>query len=755
MMPGIRFRSCLLLALAFPLQAAAGDVGIDLVARAPAEAWDKFLLEGEFDGAYSGYATLDKVGYSNDGVDADACRAHAAELGDAVAKAPISVAVLRGALLCAEGTGDTEQAERLEKALLALSRDALANGRQQPWPKPIRVLGPADIYALLHMAGLESSYEYFGSLQPDRYFPLVVAAWDKETGREVHYVFDYVDPVAALKGVNEYVGYPFYRHLLVDFYLDAQARNKQLAAMDLQAMRAARDAQGTQAKVKAVRISAGYGGIQSLRLWIMLCAKASFDGCADGLAETLVGLAEKKQAVPMTMLAFIEAEGIGTRRDPALADQLLSAAMRLWTEEGVAIEYLQMAEFTDRPKAADRKVLAGAMQKTALLASRAAQRIGREEKVLRGPELQALAAPASNALGTGQSWLAEHWRQLDNEDLRVESLRLAAEAGDADAQSSYAFHLLAGDPQSIDHAQVRRWMRAAAFGGETGAMKYLSQQEIIRHDWKAAERWLMAAVRMNDSAAMLDLAQLYEQDHQEAGQTVKQAFDWYVLMAEDGFPEARRRAARLAMRGKGTPKDPVKAQRWLQQDAEAGDAESQLELALGYLEGAFGTGLQKSAQPWVDRFMASDDNSPKIAYADWLYKRSAVPADRARGVRLWEELRAAGEPWATNNMAWAFCTAPEPSARDVKRGMELSEEMLADPDLPSGRLDTVAACLAAAGEYSRAADTQQRAILKYVAYWGPDAKVYDNEGDDGYMSRLKLYQEGKPYIDKPGWAPET
>ena len=40
--------------------------------------------------------------------------------------------------------------------------------------------------------------------------------------------------------------------------------------------------------------------------------------------------------------------------------------------------------------------------------------------------------------------------------------------------------------------------------------------------------------------------------------------------------------------------------------------------------------------------MASDDNSPKIAYADWLYKRSAVPADRARGVRLWEELRAAG-----------------------------------------------------------------------------------------------------------------
>ena len=457
----------------------------------------------------------------------------------------------------------------------------------------------------------------------------------------------------------------------------------------------------------------------------------------------------------MTMLAFIEAEGIGAKRDPALADQLLAGAMRLWSEEGVALEYLQMAEFTDRPKAADRKILAGAMQKTALLAARAARRIGRKEKVLPDADLRALSAPASNALGAGQSWLAEHWRQLDKEDRRVESLRLAAEAGDSDAQSSYAFHLLAGDPQSMDHAQVRRWMRAAAFGGETAAMRYLSQQEIIRHDWKAAERWLMAAVRMNNPDAILDLAQLYEQDHQEAGQTVKQAFDWYVLMAEDDLPEARRRAARLAMRGKGTPKDPAKAQRWLQQDAEAGDAESQLELALGYLAGAFGAGQEKSARPWIDRFMASEDNAPKIGYADWLYKRSAVPADRGQAVRLWEELRAAGEPWATNNMAWAFCTAPEPSARDVKRGMELSEEMLKDPDLPSGRLDTVAACQAAAGEYSRAADTQQKAILKFAAYWGPDAYVYDNEGDDGYISRLKLYQEGKPYIDKPGWEPET
>jgi TPR repeat protein len=758
MMAAMRLRSCLFLALALPFQAVAAPavVSLDRVAQAPEAAWEEFLRSSDFDRAYSAYAVLEKVGYTYEGVDGGACGEHHAELDDAVAKAPVSVAVLHGALLCAESTGETEKAEQLEKALLALSKEALKNGRQQPWPKPIRVLGPTDVYALLNMAGLESRYEYFELVRPNRYYPLIVAAWDKETGKEIHQVFDYVAPVAALKGTNDFVGYPHYRHLLTNFYVDAQATRNQLAAVDLQAVIAATKTADPQAKVKALRISAGYGGIQSLRVWATICATAPFDDCSDELSDILIGLSEKKQAVPMTLLAFVHAEGIGVKRDTALADQLLLAAMRLWTEEGVALEYIELAELAGRPGAVDRKVLAAAMQKPAVLAARAARRIAKKEKTLSEQERQALSAPASNAMGTGQSWLSEHWRQLEKEDLRVKAMRLAAEAGDVHAQRTYAYHLLQADPQRVDHGQVQHWMREAAFGGDASAMEYLSQQAAIRHEWKAAERWLMAAVASGDIEAMLALARLYEQDHSDVGQTVKQAFEWYVTLAgPDNIPEARRRAARLAIQGKGTPKDPARALQWLLQDAEAGDTTSQMQLAIGYLDGDFGAEQHKSAQPWIDRVMAADDNEPKMSYAGWLFRRSNTPEGRARGVRILEQLREAGEPWGTNNLAWALCTAPDASARDVKRGMELSEAILKEPEPSAAWLDTVAACQAAAEDYPRAVETQQRAISKFVAYWGPGTDIYESEDDDGYVSRLKLYQSNKPYIDKHAAGPDS
>ncbi|KAF1712802.1 tetratricopeptide repeat protein [Pseudoxanthomonas sacheonensis] len=748
--PGYRWLLCMALALPSAATAEVPSVTLARVAQAPAEAWEEFLSASEFDRAYSAYAILDKVGYSPEGVKVEACREHRDGLDEAVRNAPVSVAVLRGAMLCAEAAGEAEKAQNIEEALLALSTEALKkNGRQQPWPKPIRVLGPSDVYALVQMSGLKVSYEYFELLKPERYYPLVVAALDEEQGKEVHLVFDYVDPVATLKNANEFAGYPYYRNLLVDFFLGAQADAKQLGAFDARALAAAAQTSRAEDKVKAVRISAGYGGIQSLRLWITLCATSPFEGCTDGLADTLLGLAEQKQAAPMAMLAFVQAEGIGVKRDSALADQLLSAAMRLWNVEGVAIEYLSLANMTERPKAADRKVLAEAMRKPAVLAVKAAKRVAGKEKELSASELQALAAPGSNGLGTGQAWLSEYWRQLGNENLALASLGLAAEQGDVFAQGTYAFHLLDEGASAAEAEQAQRLMRTAALGGNAAAMRYLSQQEFIRHEWKSSARWLMAAVTTNDSDAMLQLAGLYEEDHQDAGQTAKQAFDWYVLMADsDNIPEARRRAARLAIKGKGTDKDPAKALQWLTKDAEAGDAASQIQLALAYFNGDFGDDQRNKGQVWADRVMASQDIDSKSSYAEWLYHRSGKTEDRARAVRMWQELDKAGDTWAVNNMAWAFCTAAEPAGRDAGRGVELAKAMLEKPDISAAFLDTVAACQAAAGDYPHAVETQRRAIAEFVAYWGPGAEDFDAKEEDGFTSRLKLYQQGKPYIDK-------
>jgi TPR repeat protein len=734
------------LLLAVPLQSMAGIVDIDSVAKDPAKAWLDFTASADFETAYSAYEVLDKVGYTAEGVDAEACRMHTAEVDEAVANAPVSIAVMRTALLCAEATGQADKATKLEAGLVALSREALKDGRQLPWPKPIRVLGPNDVYVLMQAAGLEVHYEYFALTQPARYFPLVVAAWDAEAGKEITYAFDYVDATSRIRGTNEYQGYPFYKNLLVDFFEGAQAKGNQLAAMDLQALRMAMQAEDAAAKVKALRVSAGYGGIQSLRVWIALCARRPFKGCGDGLEDILLGFAEEKRVVPMVMLAFLHAEGIVAKRNDEVADGLLAAAIRLSGEEDVAIEYLTLSSVVDRPKAMERKSLATALERPAMRAALAVDKLERKA-LLQERDLQALDAPSSNAVGVGHAWLSKYWLQQEKEDLRLQSLRQGADEGDPDAQQALAFYLMTKSPETST-AQALALMQAAALGGEASAMKYLSARAVILRQWKSAERWLMGAIRANDNEAMLSLANLYEEDHGEVGQTAKQAFDWYSEMSRDPpMADARRHAARMAMKGKGTAKDPAQAEKWLLQDAEAGDGTSQLLLAIGYLEGDLGAGAAGKAQAWIAKMLASNDRSAKVGYADWLYGNRTDADDRALARRLWTDSQHDEASWALNNMAWAYCTSVDPTARDAVAGMTYSQQMLKDPDLSWGKLDTIAACQAATGDYAKAVQSQQEVISKFVRYWNLDVLTEDQD-ESGFLNRLKLYQQKKPYLDE-------
>ena len=739
-----RFGFCLLLQI--PLQAIAGAVDIESVSRNAPQAWEDFTRTADFDIAYSAYGVLDKVRYTVAGVDAEACRENAAYVDDAVSKAPVSIAVVRVALLCAEATDQLGKAEKLEIALVALLKEALKGGRQLPWSKPIRVLGPNDAYTLVHAAGLETRYEYFELIRPARYFPLVVAAWDPESKKEVRYVFDYVDSTSMLKGTNEYHGYPFYKNLLVDFFVEAQAKSNQLGAVDLQAVLAARRLDDAAAKIKALRMSAEYGGIQSLRTWIAVCAVRPFKGCGDGLEDILLGLSEQKQVIPMVMLAFLHAEGVVAKRDEAVADALLAAAMGVSTEEDVALEYLTLSVITERPKAMGRKPLTIAMSRPAILAVLAAEKV-RARKMLSEPEQQALAASLSNTMGVGQSWLSEYWRQQGKEDRRLQAMRLAAEAGDASAQELQAYYLMTEGPQTPAE-EVLSLLRSAALGGEISAMKYLSSRDDLRHEWKSSERWLMAAIQAGDNEAMISLASLYEADREALGQTAEKAFEWYVEMsAEPAMAEARRHAAKMAMNGSGTAKDPARAEKWLLQDAQSGDAESQLLLAISYLNGDLGAGGSSKAKLWLDKILASEDGDAKSGYADWLYRNAQSTEDRTLAIGLWTALQDDKASWALNNMAWAYCTSLNPAARNPAMGLRHSEQMLKEPDLEWGKLDTVAACQAASGDYAGAVLNQQKVIAQFLRYWNMDA-LEESKDENGYLNRLKLYQQGKPYVEE-------
>ena len=64
----------------------------------------------------------------------------------------VSFAVQRAVLLCAEATGDQAAAERATTTIAALARQAFRDADRGAWPRPVRIVAPADAYALLASA---------------------------------------------------------------------------------------------------------------------------------------------------------------------------------------------------------------------------------------------------------------------------------------------------------------------------------------------------------------------------------------------------------------------------------------------------------------------------------------------------------------------------------------------------------------------------------------------------------------------------
>ncbi len=93
-----------------------------------------------------------------------------------------------------------------------------------------------------------------------------------------------------------------------------------------------------------------------------------------------------------------------------------------------------------------------------------------------------------------------------------------------------------------------------------------------------------------------------------------------------------------------------------------------------------------------------------------------------------------------NNRAWLWSTCPDAKYRDGKKAVESATKAC---EMSDGRepylVGTLAASYAEAGDFAKAVEMQTKAIELQT-----DAK----EKED-YRTRLKLYQEKKPYRDDP------
>jgi serine/threonine protein kinase/tetratricopeptide (TPR) repeat protein len=96
----------------------------------------------------------------------------------------------------------------------------------------------------------------------------------------------------------------------------------------------------------------------------------------------------------------------------------------------------------------------------------------------------------------------------------------------------------------------------------------------------------------------------------------------------------------------------------------------------------------------------------------------------------------AGDPSALNALAWLLATCPSPEVRDGRSAVTFAEKAVAGTQRKdAAMLDTLAAAYAEAGDFAKAVSVQQEAI----------ALIGVGKGNNGFMSRLKLYQSNTPY----------
>lgn len=749
------------LALACSCAAHAATPGpVPDVARDPAGAWEHFLANADSDTAYPAYEVLDRVSATGDKVDATACRTEAAALRESIALVPVSPALHRAAMLCAEATGDTALAERELAAVAALVRHSLAGATESANGRPVRVLRPHDVRATLLSAGLEPAYAYYPALRVRRSFPFVVAAWDPGQETERHLRFDYMEATVAIMRSEE-GKYPYARSSVAAAVLEGLRKATITEGVDAVAWKSGRDATDPAARIAQWRMAAGIGGVQSARAWVQYCAEGKAPAhCAEGLVDTLLPIAEQKRAWPMLLLAYAYAEGIGVARDADAGTRLLDAADARWSRMGASVAYARLWRDAHGDEAALPDVLEARLERARAAGNEDARHFLIVERLARDPvapldaaDIAFLSQATQNGLGDGfltlASWAEE--RKQDQEYARW--LQRAADAGNPWAQADVGYDLAYGDDQAIrDKPRGLRYLAEAAHGGNSYAALLRSHDAQEQEDYLAAERWLIdAAGYAYDTQALLEIARLYEWERPGVSGDPAKAVLLYRELAGLGVADARRRLAMMLIDGRHVPQDKTEARALLEAAAADGDHATEGVLGIALLIGQLGPVEEEAGVRWVERALAGGDKATSASYGHWLFYTKATNASRAKAFDVWRAGMRNGDYSLANNLAWALCTSVAPSFRDAAAGMATTREMGALDEMEWGHVDTVAACRAATGDFAGAVELQKRVVdawRKESAGMKPSKET--DEQTRSLDERLKLYEAGKSYIEVPG-----
>jgi TPR repeat protein len=716
----------------------------------PQAAWTKLLAEAEFDRVQALYRLVDTVEGGDTEVDLPACREQRAALDAALAEIPVGLALWYAAYRCAELDGRTEDAEHYLEGTSVLVKHAMGQVSEDMFAPPIRVLSHADVRALARAGSFDVPYALYEPSDVPRHL-IIEQAVRSGDGRVRHLRYDFLDSYVRLSRKRPEAEYPAFRRELADELIRNGAAGGGRMALDVSATRGLRDLPTVQARIDRLRGAAANGGMQSTWSWIALCANdaGKIPGCAEGLVDALLPRAEKREPLPMVLLALAYAEGLGVPRDAKASLRLLDAAQSRWSE--AVTSYLRYHRaLHEEPLPAE---LAERLQRVADAGDVVARRMMLERKLRASPGgriSDADLAPLLEIDRAGKGRVAAHigWAlwQGQRRDESVPWLAKGAAEGQAAAQDLYAHALNEGFQVARDEAGAERWWREAAAGGDTDAMQTLGQRAYGRGEHRAAQEWFSSAATFGSEEGAWRLAGLLETAHPDLPADLKRAVSIYRELDEKfDYVPARQALSRLHMEGTGVEKDPAKARALLQVDAEKGDTDSQLLLAYGLAHGKFGAADEAEGERWYRKALEQGGAQAADAYAYWLYMGRGTEPARKQAFELWRGIATGEDNSGWNNFAWVLCTTRHAADRNPGEGLALVKKIGDADDLPPYVLDTLAACHAAAGEFAQAEALQRKVIDALVAMDAEDASL------PGMRARLALYAARKPYVeDKAG-----
>ena len=232
-----------------------------------------------------------------------------------------------------------------------------------------------------------------------------------------------------------------------------------------------------------------------------------------------------------------------------------------------------------------------------------------------------LAADQGDALAQSNlGWLYANGRGVVKNDAEAARwYRLAADQGRANAQSNLGVLYRSGRGVAQNDAEAVRWFRMGADQGYADAQSnlgtmYEQGRGVVQNDAEAV-RWYRLAADQGGVYAQSNLGWMYEQGRGVA-QSDADAVRWYRLAAEQGYARAQTNLGTMYEHAKGVSADMMNvafAAAWYMQAANAGDHRAQLYLGLLYLDGRGVRKDRDTARRWL--LTAQDSPDERIAMA--------------------------------------------------------------------------------------------------------------------------------------------